>query len=468
MKIKKSKVKKFLKSVSFRLSLRFTLILFVAVMILSFIFSVTLSLRLRRQKSSELKNAAQVCYDTIKNADEKLPRHLPPLPYYITYVIYETSHNTILYTNDPLLPILPITDNAKIYLEKNYFIDGDLNILYIAKEFETKFGNIIIQTSQNMDSDSLQKYWTEFMRILLFAFIPVFLILFLVSLFITKRTIRPVVLMTESAKKISSSNLEQKLEVSKHDDELDNLAQTFNELFARLKTDFDRERQFTSDVSHELKTPVAVILGQTNLLRRWGKNDPQQLDKSLETIFSEAKSMQSIIENLLQMARLESGRVKVDLSDVELLPLFFRLKEETLCVNPDCEFIFDENTNFKVLSNAELLHQVFTVVISNSLKFVKECERKVIIKFNVKEFVSDSKKIVAVEIEDNGKGFGENVNHVFERFFREDTSHARKAGGSGLGLSIAKTIIESMNGKIFAYNSKAGGAVIRIELNSSF
>lgn len=464
MKIKKSKIAKFFKSVSFRLSLRFTLILFVAVMILSLVFSVALSLRLRRQKSTELKNCAQMCYDAIKNAEDKLPRNLPPLPYYITYLVYETAHNTILYTNDPLLPILPLSDNSKIYIEKNYFIDGDLNILYIAKEFETKFGNIIIQTCQNMDSDSSQRFWPEFLKVLLFAFIPVLLVLFFVSLFISKHTMKPVVVMTESAKKISSSNLEQKLAVSNHDDELDNLAQTFNELFLRLKADFDRERQFTSDVSHELKTPLAVIMGQTNLLRRWGKNDSAQLEKSLETIMSETKSMQSIIENLLQMARLESGRVKIDLSAVELLPLFFRLREETLCVNPNCEFIFDENKNLKVCANHELLHQVFTVVISNSLKFVKECTDKVIIKFNAEEFIYDSTKFLAVEIEDNGKGFGKNVNQVFERFFREDTSHARRAGGSGLGLSIAKTIIESMNGKISAYNSNKGGAVIKIEL----
>ncbi len=460
-------MKKFFKSVAFRLSLRFTVILTAAVLVLSVAFSVTLSLRLKKQKADELKQSAQFYYNTIKNSEEKLPQRLPPLPYYITYLVYETRGNTVLFTNDPLLPILPLTDNAKNYIEKNYFIDGDLNILYIAKEYETKFGNIIIQICQNMDSDSSQNYWKELPRILLVAFIPVLLVSFLVSLFITKHTIRPVIKMTESAKKISSTNLEQKLEISKHDDELDSLARTFNELFARLKVDFDREKQFTSDVSHELKTPLTVILGQANLLRRWGKDDPVQTEKSLATIISEGKSMQAIIDNLLQMSRLESKKIKPELSNIQLLPMFNRLKEEAKSIEGNCNFVFNESENFCVLADGELLHQVFTVIVSNSIKFTKQVRNDIEIKIHCAKKSEGKKTKILIEFEDNGKGFGENIAHVFERFYREDTAHSRSAGGSGLGLSIAKTIIESMNGKISAKNSSLGGAVICLELEEA-
>ncbi len=460
-------MKKFFKSVAFRLSLRFTVILTMAVLVLSVAFSVVLSLRLKKQKADELKNSAQVYYNTIKNSEEKLPKRLPPLPYYITYLIYETRGNTVLYTNDPLLPVLPLTDSAKNYIEKNYFIDGDLNILYIAKEYETRFGNIIIQICQNMDSDSSQNYWRELPRIILLAFIPVLLISFLVSIFLTKHTINPVIKMTESAKKISSTNLEQKLEISKHDDELDNLARTFNDLFSRLKFDFDRERQFTSDVSHELKTPLAVILGQANLLRRWGKNDPVQTEKSLATIISEGKSMQAIIENLLQMSRLESKKIKPELSKIDLLPMFTRLKEEAQSIENGCSFVFNNDENFCVLADRELLHQVFTVIISNSIKFTKQIRNDIKIKIKCTKKTEDGKNKILIELEDNGNGFGENISHVFERFYREDTSHSRSAGGSGLGLSIAKTIVESMNGRISAKNSSFGGAVICLELEEA-
>ena len=122
---------------------------------------------------------------------------------------------------------------------------------------------------------------------------------------------KPVKEITRAAEKISSTNLETLLPVSNHNDELDYLAQTFNRLFESLKKDFERERNFTSDVSHELKTPVAGILGQANLLKRWGKNDPVQLEQSLDLIITEASAMNSIITNLLQISKLENGREKL-------------------------------------------------------------------------------------------------------------------------------------------------------------
>ena len=132
---------------------------------------------------------------------------------------------------------------------------------------------------------------------------------FFISLLLTRYSLSPVSKITKAAKEIGSTNLDILLPRNHSGDELDQLAKTFNQLFKRLKKDFDRERQFTSDVSHELKTPVAVILGQANMLRRWGKDEPEQLEKSLSAIINESRSMEAVITNLLQMGRLESGRI---------------------------------------------------------------------------------------------------------------------------------------------------------------
>lgn len=265
--------------------------------------------------------------------------------------------------------------------------------------------------------------------------------------------------MTEKAKQIGSSNLDDTLSVRNTGDEFDELAKTFNDLFKRLKSDFDRERQFTSDVSHELRTPVAVISGQSNLLRRWGKDDPKQLEKSLGIIINETKSMENIISILLQMSRLECGKIQPNYTKVSLKPFFERLNTETQTISSVAKVIFNEKINAVIKTDEELLHQVFMVVISNSLKF---CPEPLVITLTHK--TKAGKHIF--QIADNGPGFSENiVDHVFERFFRGDDAHSRAAGGSGLGLSIAKTIINSMNGIIEADNVKKGhGAIIRIIL----
>lgn len=455
------------KSISFILSLRFSFLVSIFILIFALIFSEFLWLSIRREKSDELKNCINIIQKTLEHSNHLYLRNgIPNLPYYVDYLVYTSEHNMtnetydIVVSNNPYLPNLPETvGEAKTYFAENYFIDGNLNILYYAKKIKLAESTLIIQVSMNMDSDSSTKIINQVPKTLLLAFAPVLLISFLISLIITKRTMTPVVKMTEKAKKISSSNLDNLLTVRNSGDEIDELALTFNDLFTRLKNDFDREHQFTSDVSHELKTPVAVISGQANLLRRWGKDDREQLEKSLGVIISETRSMESIITNLLQMSRIENHKIVIEKTDINLTQMFERLKIETQSINNQCEFNYECEPDYIVKCDEELLHQVFTVIISNSIKFVKE---NLII--NIKCYKKN--KSTTIEIDDNGPGFTEEIlPHVFERFYRGDYAHNRAAGGSGLGLSIAQTIITAMNGKISAhYAIGHQGAMIKIVL----
>ena len=276
---------------------------------------------------------------------------------------------------------------------------------------------------------------------------------------------KPVVQITDAAKSISSTNLSTLLPETGKQDELDNLAQTFNRLFSRLKIDFERERSFTSNVSHELKTPVAVILGQANLLRRWGKDDPKQLEKSIGTILNESRSMEAIISNLLQLSRLESGKIQPEFSNFSLDEQINRIIHEFSLVSPDSDFTWEsEDKDLNLTSDAELFHQLLTIVIQNSIKFTAE---NIKIKISSKKIIDPKtgKDFISVSIEDNGPGFEEDViPHVFERFYRGDSAHVRAAGGSGLGLSIARAITASLNGPITAANSPSPGALIPASL----
>ncbi|MCQ2585539.1 MAG: HAMP domain-containing histidine kinase [Treponema sp.] len=429
------------KTLALKLSIKFMLFVALIVMLVAMVFVFALRLSIRKKQSQDLKRNAEILCKEISAQENPVIESLN-LDYFISYIVFD-DEGQVWYTNDSLLPELELTEGkAKKYFQKNFYFDGDLNLLYCSIRLPT---GLTVQTSIDTDQDASIQMINTLPKVGAIALIPILLISFLLSFLISKRTLKPVEAMTGSAKKIYESNLEALLPVSKNNDELDILAETFNQLFEDLKEDFERESRFTSDVSHELKTPVAGILGHAKLIKRWGKNDPKQLEESVDMIISEANSMDSIITNLLQTSKLEKGIVKPDLSEVNLWGLFSRIKNEFSVISQEAEIHFDENLNVILKTDIELLHQVLTAVVSNSLKFgagtieLSACETQ------------DGK--IEIKVSDNGPGFSEeSLPHVFERFFRSDKAHTRSAGGAGLGLSISASIISALGGKIRAQN----------------
>ncbi len=391
--------------------------------------------------------------------DEELLLLTSDLPYYHTYIAYDADTREVLATNDPFLPLLKETAGKAVHhYEKNFFYDGNLDILYYAAAHEVGGKNVVIAVAENIENDTFSKLFPQLPSALLLMALPVLLLSFLFSLLLTKNTIKPVVKITKAAKTMGTENLDGQLPLTGRGDEIDELSNTFNDLFARIKADFDRERQFSSDVSHELNTPLTVISGQAGLLLRWGKDNPEQLEKSLNAIKDEAKSMHSIIDNLLQISRIESGRIKPQLSEVDVGSLFARVEQEFSAVAPEVEFKIESGEGCTTLeTDPEMLHQILTVFVSNSVKFTGgKCTIKLsaVRKENGRFIISE---------EDDGPGIsGEALPHIFERFYRADEAHTRSAGGSGLGLSIAKTLADALGAEIEAENALPHGAIFRI------
>lgn len=443
-------------SISFRLSFRFMLIVAGIVLMLSFGFLFLLRYSISsRQKQGILQINEKIKFYYENNSD--FEPELLSIPYFISYLVYNGDDNSTLYTNDPFIPKLkPTNGSVKRHFQKDFFADGNLNILYCGSTIENQ--NVIVQTSIDIDRDSTYDMVNEIPRLTLISILPILIISFLISLLITKRTIRPVEKITDSAAAMSSTNLEQMLPISNRNDELDYLAKTFNNLFESLQKDFEQERNFTSNVSHELKTPVAGILGQAKLLKRWGKEDPNQLEQSLDLIITEAESMNAIITNLLQISKLESGKEQLFKEQLNAPVFFERLKREFTSIKNDLEFsyVYDENLDF--LTDVELLHQVLTALISNSIKFYSS-ENNVPCHIKLTAVKKDNK--IIIQESDNGPGISEEVlPHIFERFYRGDSSHNRSAGGAGLGLSISSSIVTALGGTIKAENINGEPGVI--------
>jgi len=463
------------RSFAVKLSLRFMFILTTALLLLSLSFLYFVKSLVKASQTEELKKNQKAVLQAIENSDyknlgsdelekENFQLIINDLPYYLTYIAYDKETEEILATNDPFLPLLKDSEGkARHYFEKDFFFDGNLDILYYAdshilkKSASDSNREVVVAVAMNIENDSFSMITAKLPLALILMIIPVLLLSFLVSLFITKNTIKPVVKITRSVQSMTTDNLDGQLPVTGEGDELDQLSDTFNDLFKRIKADFDRERQFSSDVSHELNTPLTVISGQANLLLRWGKDNPEQLEKSLNAIKNEAKSMHSIIENLLQLSRIESGRIKPQLSVFDLKQLLIRLSEEFIAIESGLNFEIDCKEEFKIETDSEMLHQILTIFISNSIKFAGAAST---VKLSAAE--NEEGDIVIKEM-DNGPGISdEALPHVFERFYRADEAHTRDQGGYGLGLAIAKNLSELLGFKISAGNNKGGGALFSI------
>ena len=337
------------RSFAVRLSLRFMFILTVSTILLSLSFLYCIRSLVKRNQTEKLmasenhileeltekwQNSQGLTQDMLEGGDSFLLSS--ELPYYHTYIAYDSDTEEVLVTNDPFLPLLKETGGKALhYFEKDFFFDGDLDVLYYAKAHNLGNRNIVIAVSENIENDSFTKLFPQLPSALLLMALPVLLLSFLFSLLLTKNTIKPVTKITRAAQTMTTENLDGQLPLTGRGDEIDELSSTFNDLFLRIKADFDRERQFSSDVSHELNTPLTVISGQTGLLLRWGKDNPEQLEKSLNAIKDEAKSMHAIIENLLQISRIESGRIKPQICQVDVAELFARVEGEFSAVAPE-------------------------------------------------------------------------------------------------------------------------------------
>lgn len=505
-------MKSFLKnrSVAFSLAVKFSVLVAVIILFCSTAFVVFLNINVRQQQNDELMTSATKIIERLQFVSSLPPtpqprqqpgflnrpnalgnQNLPPrqdslsyedIPYYITFSVFRLesaqafSKDEILFTNDPFLPKLAETDGKAIhYREKDFYIDGDLNILYYAQKVQTsRFGQVLVQTSLNMDQNTSHNFLLGIRRLALFSFLPLIFLSFGIVFLITKKTMQPVKKITQTAKKISSANLSETLPVTRTNDEIDTLAQTFNNLFARLKSDFDREKQFTSDVSHELKTPLAVILGHANLIRRWGKDNPEQLQKSLNFLITEVHSMEAIVENLLQISRLENSCVKIEKQNVNLEECAFRLVTDTKAWAPNTEFIIDESVkNQTLFVDKELFYQACTIIVSNSVKYFSPDEHSPISanqndSFYAKDhlriklsFQKNTDSSVSFLISDNANGIAPEVlPHVFERFYRGDASHNRNKGGSGLGLSIVQSLMTALGGNAKVQSDGKTGTTI--------
>jgi heavy metal sensor kinase len=275
---------------------------------------------------------------------------------------------------------------------------------------------------------------------------------------VATRAIRPIDAISATAVRIADGDLSQRISAADTDSELGRLAGVLNSTFARLEAAFAQQARFTSDASHELRTPVSVILTQTQTaLSRERTN--LEYREALEACQRAAHRMKALTESLLELARLDAGHAPIkkrqfDLPGVArdcvdlLRPLAAERGIQISCDVPPME----------CLGDAERIGQVVTNLLTNAIHFNRE-------QGEVRLSARAENGAVLLTVTDTGQGIpAEDIPHLFERFYRVDKSRSRIQGRNGLGLAICKAIVDAHGGTIQVASQAGVGSTFTVRL----
>jgi heavy metal sensor kinase len=386
------------------------------------------------RKSENLKNVQlPISLNALKNASKGL-------------VTFETNHSI---GNTPLRIItFPVTENNHV----------------------TK----IVQIASSLEGveDALNTLF-----IILIVTVP--LALMVASLggqFLAHKALKPVDNITQTARVITSQNLNQRITPPKVKDEISRLIETFNEMISRLDQSFRQIKQFSSDASHELKTPLTILKGEVEVTLR-KERTPQEYQQTLKSNLEEINRMSQIVEDLLLLSRADTGEVRLNIEDINLTEI---LNEVVTQMNrlAQSKGLYLSTSNhhqdIHIFGDALRIRELFINLVENGIKYTEEggSIHITLQKENAPPVRSQSNweegeksGFAKVIISDTGIGIAkEDQERIFSRFFRVDKARSRERGGSGLGLSICKWIVEAHQGEIVVESELGKGSSFIVKL----
>ncbi|MGH9935151.1 MAG: ATP-binding protein [Blastocatellia bacterium] len=288
--------------------------------------------------------------------------------------------------------------------------------------------------------------------------------------FLARKSLAPVVAMSERARQISAENLERRLPVANPRDELGQLAATFNELLARLDTSFNLQRQFMADASHELRTPLSVIRTTTQVTLEKPRRDENEYRDALAMINDQTRRLARIVDDMFTLARADAGRRPLTLGGFYLDELIGETARAAgvLATRKGVTVEAAESAEVPYYGDEHLLRQMLLNLLDNAIRHTPAGG-------SVRVSLAQGDSTCEVVVADTGEGIPvEAQPHIFERFYRADKARSRSGansngannsgGGAGLGLSIALWVAEAHGGTIQLVHSDPTGTVFAVAL----
>ncbi|MBQ7137422.1 MAG: HAMP domain-containing histidine kinase [Clostridia bacterium] len=273
-----------------------------------------------------------------------------------------------------------------------------------------------------------------------------------------KTVLAPIRDITELASTLSASNLSNRINIAGTKNELKDLAVVINSMLDRIERSYNSQKQFVSDASHELRTPIAVLQGYINMLSRWGKSDPEVLDEGINAIAQETQSMKELVESLLFLARHDKKTLMMEMERFDALDMLTELHREAAMVTPEDTFMLTATESCPMEGDRSMVKQVMRILCDNAVKYTP--------KGGVVTIGIERKPgWVTLSVQDNGPGISqEDLPKIFDRFYRADAARKSENGGHGLGLSIARIIVMAHGGKLRVRSKVGVGSTFYVDL----
>ncbi len=318
-------------------------------------------------------------------------------------------------------------------------------------------------------------YFKPFIRIIIIRMVvSAIVILSIVALlaeeWIKTSILMPVSELTVATNNIKEGNLDIVVNVPRNGGkEITTLCENFNDMRGRLKESQNRSleneaanRELVSNISHDLKTPVTSIKGYAEGIMDGVADTPEKLDRYIRTIYNKANDLDRLINELTFYSGIDENRIPYNFTKINITDYFNDCVEELSMDlesgNTDLEYENGINRETMIIADPIQMKKVVNNIIGNSLKYMDKEKGKIRIS------LKDADESVLIEIADNGKGIdASDLPYIFDRFYRTDTSRNSAKGGSGIGLSIVKKIVEDHGGRIWAASRIGEGTVMNME-----
>ena len=349
--------------------------------------------------------------------------------------------------------------------QNGMYVGGNLQVLIKQVDFITVDGlngSAFIITDVSKAIPEVSEFVTDML-------VAIVLILILTAavliIWIYRGVAIPLGRMKIATQNIKDGNLDFELEVEA-DDEIGQLCRDFEEMRIRLrettseKIEYDkRSKELISNISHDLKTPITAIKGYVEGIMDGVADTPEKMDRYIKTIYNKTNEMDLLINELTLYSKIDSNRIPYDFSTISVNHYFddcaMDLKMELDSRGIDFTYVNYVAKDVKIIADVEQLRRVINNIVSNSAKYMDKQHKTINLR------VKDVGDFIQVEIEDNGKGIGaKELPYIFERFYRTDASRNSSTGGSGIGLSIVKKIVEEHGGKIWATSKEGTGTIL--------
>ena len=375
-------------------------------------------------------------------------------------IVYNGAEN-----NEAVLQALPEYGTTDPDTGTGIYTDSDAQILVKQIDYVSEVGeqeSVFIVTS--MDG-SVPEIKTMVVQVIMAIFLILLVTGLMMIVWIYRSMITPLKKLQAAAENIKEGNLDFEIEAG-GEDEIGELCVTFEEMRQRLKDNTEEKlnnergnKALISNIAHDLKTPITAVKGYAEGIIDGVANTPEKVDKYVRTIYNKANEMDTLINELTLYSKIDTNRIPYNFAKINVAEYFNDCVEE---IGLDLEskgiglsYYNYASPDIVIIADPEQLRRVVNNIIGNSVKYMNKQQGFIQIR------IKDVGDFIQVELEDNGRGIAQkDLPYIFDRFYRTDASRNSATGGSGIGLSIVKKIVEDHGGKIWATSKEDAGTIM--------